>query len=474
MTKWLAQLLSWGSLLILARYLSPAEFGLTGMAFSYIGFVTLISEFGIGSAIISLRNLNDSQVASLNSVSVIFGLFSLALSVFLSGAISSFFRLPKLGPAIIVMSSTFAISGLRSIPLALLQKDSQFRLIALADGTKTLTQSAATIALAMLGYGYWSIVFGLVAGVLVNSVMIIAWRPFRFARPKYSLLEDAIMFSWRTVVSRVCWYTYSTADFAVAGRMLGPTLLGVYSVAWNFAHIPSEKIVAMVLTVTPTFLAEVQGDIVQLQRYFLKLCETLIVVMVPAIGGIAVLAPDLVPLVLGKQWVDSVVPLQLLGFYTVLNCLVSLMGQISMVTNDVSFGMWMNIIMLMVLPWGFFIGATWGPVGVAAVWLVLYPILAVPWFVRTLWRLNLKPAIFVGSVMPGLVCSALMMLLVYSLRWTPLWAAPVVVRLILQVAFGILMYVSCIWILYPERSRGYYAMARSVMGISGRPVPVNM
>ena len=104
--KWSTQVLSWASLIAIAHLLSPSDFGLVGMAAIYLGLITIISEFGVGTAVLTLRDLTNEQVAQLNSVSVIFGLAGFGISCAIAGPLGKFFRAPKLPIVVIAMSAT--------------------------------------------------------------------------------------------------------------------------------------------------------------------------------------------------------------------------------------------------------------------------------------------------------------------------------------------------------------------------------
>jgi len=93
--KWASQLLTWASTLVVARLLSPEDYGLVGMASIYLGVITLLSEFGLGSAVVTLRELSEEQVAQINSVSLLFGLASFALSCAAAVPLGHFFHAPS-------------------------------------------------------------------------------------------------------------------------------------------------------------------------------------------------------------------------------------------------------------------------------------------------------------------------------------------------------------------------------------------
>ncbi len=131
--KWMSQVASWGSTLIVARLLSPEDYGLVGMATVYLGLVTMLSEFGIGAAVVRLRTLTHDQIAQINTLSVAFGLSAFALSWIAAGPLAAFFDAPQLQGVVLAMSATFIITSFRTVPYLLLRRDLTFKRLAFVD-----------------------------------------------------------------------------------------------------------------------------------------------------------------------------------------------------------------------------------------------------------------------------------------------------------------------------------------------------
>ncbi len=249
-SKWATQLLTWASTIVVARILLPADYGIFGMATVYLGLVALISEFGLGQAIVVLREMSSDHIAQINTLSVAFGGILFAASCALAIPIGHFFHTTKLAPVIAVMSLSFLISGMQIVPDALLQRGLRFKLLACFDTVRTFAQAPVTILLAWLGFGYWSLALSSVSGVVVYSALVIIASPCAFARPRWGEIRGALKFSGDVLGSRVAWYTYSNSDFMVAGRMLGQSALGAYEMAWTIASAPVDKITSLVTRVT--------------------------------------------------------------------------------------------------------------------------------------------------------------------------------------------------------------------------------
>src|ERR1700686_3705369 len=114
--KWGTQIVTWGTTLIVARLLDPSDYGLIGMAAIFLNLVTYFSEFGLGTAIVTLQDLTDDQVSQLNSLSLLLGLFGFAISAAVAYPLGLFFKAPKLPAVVVVMSIGFLIAAVRTVP----------------------------------------------------------------------------------------------------------------------------------------------------------------------------------------------------------------------------------------------------------------------------------------------------------------------------------------------------------------------
>src|SRR5439155_16697932 len=274
--RWATQLLSWASTLIVARLLAPTDYGLVGMALVYLGFIELVSEFGLGAAIITRRDLTEDQIARLAGLALLIGGGLIGLSAVLAAPVAAFFGEPPVRWIIMVSSLTFLTGALQVVPRALLTRDLDFRRIAWADGAEALLGTCTALTLAALGLRYWALVLGPVVGRTTSTVLVNGWRSHRMAWPRrFGSIAGAVNFGWHVVVARLAWYWYSNADFAVVGRVLGKAPLGAYTLGWTISSIPIERVTSLVGSVTPPVFSAVQRDPPALQRYLRNLTEGL-------------------------------------------------------------------------------------------------------------------------------------------------------------------------------------------------------
>jgi teichuronic acid exporter len=439
--KWGAQVFSWASTLIVARLLNPDDYGLVGMATVYLGLANLISEFGVGTTVVTLLDLTDDDVAQLNGFAVLLGLAGFVLSCIAAVPLGIFFKSPRLPWVVVAMSTTFIITSFQSVPAALLQRDLRFKLISLIDGSKNFAMALVAVVFAALGFRYWTLVFAGVSSAIVGTVMMLAIRRHRISLPRPKSLKHVLSFSWHIIVGRVSWYTYSNSDFIVSGRILGQQALGSYTVAWNLATIPVEKIAGILNSVTPALYSTVQKDKAALRRYMLTLLEGLGLITLPLSVGIALVSREFILVFLGPKWAPAIAPLMFLGLYASVRSLVPIIWAVLNVVGDSAYGMKSSIAMAIVLPTAFVVGSHWGNAGIAAAWMIGFPIVAIPATARVFRKVELPWSGFFRVMAPSVAGCLVMAAAVLTLKaiLPPHFGMPA--RLGLFIATGAVAYI---------------------------------
>jgi PST family polysaccharide transporter len=450
--KWVAQGLTWVSWLIVARWLSPEDYGLVGMAAIYLGLVTLLSEFGLGTAVLAVRELSDEQLNQLNGMAVLLGLAGWLASCVVAIPLGHFFHAPQLPLVVVAMSTTFVITSFKTVPLALLQRDLRFKALALIDLSQALVLAISMVAFAIAGFRYWTLVCGGVLGAVVSTGAILRLRRAPFAWPRPKSLKHAMTLSTDVVISRLCWYASANADFLVAGRILGKAALGFYSIAWTLASIPVDRVATLVGQVTPAFFSAVQKNPAALRRYVLGITEGLALITFPVALGLALVARDFVLVVLGAKWQGAVAPLRLLAAYAAVRSITPLLPQVLQIIRDSRFEMWRMVAAAVVMPICFYVGGLhWGTVGIAMAWVLLDPVFSFVLCRRVFSRIQLSPGAYFVALWPALSGTALMaaVVLAVGVFCGSAWSAGA--RLAAQIGAGVATYGLACFVLHRER-----------------------
>jgi O-antigen/teichoic acid export membrane protein len=459
--KWLTQIVTWSTTLIVARLLAPSDYGLLGMAAICLNFVTLFSEFGLGTAIITLQDLSDEQMSQLNTFSLLLGVLGFGIAASAAYPLAIFFKAPKVNLVIIVMSVGFVVSSVRTVPYSLLQKELRFKLLAIIEGLQGIIQAISTLVLAFLGFGYWALVLGNLSVSLTSTALTLIWRRQGFAWPRFSVIREALVYSWHIIVGRLSWYVYNDSDFIVAGRVLGEAPLGAYTLAWTLAHAPLEKLTTLVNRVTPSVFAAVQSDFAALRRYLRSITEGLALVIFPATLGMALVAKDFVHLALGSKWFGAVLPLELLAVHALIRSNVILLTPVLNVVGEQRFAMWNNLATLIILPTSFYIASRWGTGGIAGVWVVIYPLVSLPLYWRLFRKIQLVASDYLASLWPAVNGCTLMAVAVVILKRLLGTAPPLYLRFSLEILAGALVYTLALTSMHRDRLRAFFGLVKS-------------
>lgn len=454
--KWLSQLVSWPSVLITAHLLGPANFGIVQMAGFYFVVTNVVAEFGIGMAVLQMRELDMAVAAQLNTIASGIGIMAFVVSVAAAPLIAWFFRSPELNHLVIVSSFSFILTSLEAIPLGLLQRDMNYRYLSIAESVQAVITAVVSVACAFAGLAYWSLIAGNLAGRAGNIALAIYWRPVPFARPRRSQVMAPLRFGMHIATQRVVGTISSLSDGMVIGRTLGQSPLGAYSQASSLANTPAEKIGALILRVTGPLFARVQNDVSLMRRYFLIFSETLAIAIFPLVIGLAVVAPEAIQILLGAQWAAAAMPLRWLSVFMAVRTMGYPIGQLLTTLRFTRFGTWMALFNLVLMTVAFYFASRWGVGTVALAWLVLSPITFVPVAAKVFHAIGCGLRQYLNSLTPALVGSSAMLLVLVAVRpWLNASHWPVFARLAAEVTAGAVAYCAVIMGGYRTRVMPY-------------------
>jgi O-antigen/teichoic acid export membrane protein len=446
--KWITQVVAWASTLVVARLLSPDDYGIVGMAAVYFGFLTLVSEAGMGMTVIALRELRGTTLAEVHTFAALMGLGGFALSWLVSGVLARFFGAPALKWVVVVMSVNFILVSLRTVPQAVLQRELQFRRFALLDGANALVTAVTSVALAFVGARYWSLVISTIAGGLVTTIVALSWQPLGFRWPNFHELRSTLRTSREILVSSVAWYVSQSADFLLPAKCWQGRAREL-QLRLSLAYSLVDKVTSLVNGVTSSIFSAAKHDRALLTRYITRIMGGLALVLLPATAGLALVSRELVLTVVGQKWEAAIVPLRLLVLYAGVRSLTPILSQALVITGDTRYAMHRNIAGAICLPIGFMIGARWGIAGIATAWIIVHaPVVLAPQLHRVSQHLGIGIRDYVPAVGPALVSTLIMTISVLAVNTTLPRDLPMSALLAIKVAVGALAYAAAIWLLF--------------------------
>jgi len=390
------------SMVVLARLLTPTEFGSATAAVLVVGFCQLASQLGVGPALVHRKGLEDAQIRAAFWFSVLFSALLAAVLWIGTPAFNGLVGLPSDSWLIRVLTLALLLNGVAAVPMGLLQRSLRLRELALVD---VLAFAAGTIGvsvvLALLGAGAASVAWGAVAGGTITAVgyLVLARPDLRPPSPAraWSDLAPLLRFGAGYSLSQFGNWAALNADNLVVSRVLGPAQLGAYARAYNLLSQPANIIGAAADKALFPAMAKVRDDGERLRTAYVRAASLVALVTVPASALLFVLAPEIVAILLGSQWTAVVAPLQAFAVVLLPRTAYRISGSLTRATGAVYGGAWRQWLYGVEVIAGSAIGSHWGLTGVAvgaSVAIVLHYLVTLQ---------------FSGRVAPGLVPQVLRM-----------------------------------------------------------------
>jgi O-antigen/teichoic acid export membrane protein len=362
-----AQATSAGASIVLAHLLTPHEFGLAGMALVFTGIGVAFGDLALSSAIIQRRELQEEDRSTAFWTNAAAGTILMLLGIALSPLVADFFDQPSVAPLFAATSVVFLLWALCSTQSALLTREMNFRPLEIRGIVAGVAAAAAAILLGIAGAGAWALVGQALVQAGTSLVLLWTFSPWR---PKFMYSRESLRslgsYSGKTLMSQMLAYFVNNIDNLLVGRFLGSIALGLYSVAYNTMFLPVSRISTPLQQVLFSAFAKIQHEPKRLAEAWARGNEVISAVNVPAFLGMAVIAADFVPVVLGQKWTDAVPVLQWLSLAGVATTLQTLnwsttqaMGRPGVMLRFRMFSTPLTVV-------GFVVGLHWGVVGVAA------------------------------------------------------------------------------------------------------------
>lgn len=300
--QWTKFVIQVSSLAVLARLLTPNDYGLVTMVTAIVGIATVFGDFGLSQAAIQARALHRSQKNNLFWLNLGIGTVVGAFVFLLASPISDYYHQPSVTRIVQVLSVTFALNGASTQFKAELTRSMKFVSLALMDATSQLVAFVVAIVAASLQFGYWSLVaqqMTVAATSLAFAAFAAGWWPGRPVRAER--MRHLISFGANTMGVQAVTYVSSNVDNVLVGRYWGPSVLGIYGRAYNLFELPVAQLAAPLTRVVLPILSRVDDE----ERYLRYLARIQLMLSYGLVGAfmvVASIAQPLIAIVLGPAW----------------------------------------------------------------------------------------------------------------------------------------------------------------------------
>ncbi len=317
----------------LARLLAPEDFGLVALATVSIGALALLRELGLGGVLVVHQDLDRRSQGTVFTMILATSALTAVVIAAIAPLVAMLLDEPRLTSILAVMSVTAFLGGFNTFYDTLLQRELEFRRRFVGSVVGTAVYAGTSLGLAVVGFGVWSIVVGIVASMTAWSFVLLVLSPYR-VRPAYDrrVARETLGAGKGFLLQSAVSYVQQSVDFFAIGRFLGAARLGYYTLAYRVAELPYLSIADPIAKVTFPGFARMRYRGEDVTPMFLSTLKMVALVTCP-LGVLASGAADpLVRTVFGEKWLPAVGPLVALGIWSTLR---SIQGTIGWYLNSI-------------------------------------------------------------------------------------------------------------------------------------------
>lgn len=440
------QAVTWAVTLLVARLLDRSDYGIMTWAVVALGLMELLAEAGLGRALVQKEELAEGDRDEVFSITLMLVVLLYAGLFFGADLVGHWLGDERLGALLRVVGVMAWTLPFRTVAQAVLDREQKLGQQAIVHVISLLLQSSLVLGLAWAGFGYWALAAGALWGRLAETVILCyaaGWWP-RLVWPTRSGWGLA-SFGAYAAGAAFLFYVYSNVDFVVVGKMFGEEALGAYALAFQLMSIPMQRLTAYTNQLAYPVFCRLQNSPGRMRDWYMRLTLLQGLLGAPALVGMALVAQDAFPLVLGEQWRPSVVPFQLLALVGVVMMYAATLPPLFNALGHPSVNFYQTLASCLLLPAAFIVGGWLGGLaGVCVAWLVVCPLIVAGllWLTSRLTGVGLVE--FVWAQWPVAAGVAVMVGCVLAVQSLLQEAGPLP-RLVAAIATGATAYSAVMW-----------------------------
>ncbi len=357
-------MIKFGVNIALARLLTPKEFGLIGMVSVIIALLTSLGELGLFSSLIQKKEVNQKELSSVFWVSMLLGIAICLLLYFTAPLIVIFYHEEALLPIIRALSLIFLFNSLILTHNAILTKQLNFKRMELFSTISVVVASLVSLSMAFLNFGVWALVAQQVVASVINVGLIWLYEKWR---PSFIICRDSLKnllgFGLKVFASSIINTAFSSIDTMIIGRYFSASVLGLYSYAQTLINVSVGTFTSALVKVLFPVMSEAQNDFEKMKNTYKKALNMANLFIIPAMGTIAVLANEIIHLLLGEKWLPMVTYVQIFSVIGILYPISALNINILLAKGRADKFLNLEIIKKVLLIIGIAIGLSFGILG---------------------------------------------------------------------------------------------------------------
>lgn len=299
--------------LVLARILTPQEYGLIGIITIFIAIFNSIVDSGFSNALIRKNDVKDIDYNTVFITNLVLSLILFAIMFLSAPLIAEFFNQQELIPLTRVMSCIVIINAFAIIQRTILVKNIDFKTQTKVSLIASLISGSIGIYMAVSGFGVWSLVAQQISRQMLNSILLWIWAKW-YPKLEFSInsFKELFGFGWKLLLSGLISTVWNEIYQVVIGKCYSPATLGQYTRAHQFGSIFSSNLTAVVQRVSYPILSEIKDDKIRLKYTYKKVIKVTMLLTFSCMLGLAAIAEPMIVSLIGVQWLSAVPFLQII------------------------------------------------------------------------------------------------------------------------------------------------------------------
>lgn len=353
-------------MIVLARLLSPSDFGIVNAATVVITFTTVFSMVGVGPALIQRPELSKSHIRTGFTLTILLSILFTTLLYFGSNIIASFFHMDKLHIVLKAMSVIFLLKGLSIVSESLIQRQLKFRAFASIEVISYTVYGFVGVSCAFMGLDYWSLVYAQISQNLIKTILLISLERHNM-KPQlhWESAKELLFFGGGFTIARLSNQFALQADNLVVGRWLGSSALGLYGRAYQLMIMPTNLFGQVMDKVLFPAMARIQNKQNQLSKSYRVGITAVAFFTIPVGILMCLLSKEIVLILFGEKWLNLTPALQVLSLGLVFRTGYKISDSLARATGSVYQRAWRQIIYAIAVFTGAWIGHFAGIFGVS-------------------------------------------------------------------------------------------------------------
>jgi polysaccharide transporter, PST family len=426
-----------GSVLFLARLLSPEDYGLVSMVTALTGFAPALVDLGTRDAIVQRTSITKGEVSALFWFTIIVGCVFAVLAAASGPLISRFYGEPRLTMIVLVSSTTFIAYALSVQHYALMRRALMFQELAVLEIVSNVASAVAAITVALMGYHYWALVVRPIFTPLFLAVGVwfkCRWMP---GKPEITTgVKETMRFGLNVTGFCMTDFAARSGDRVAIGYRSGPVGLGLYQNALFVYDNLIDVLVFPLHGVAVASLSKLRHDLAELRRQWGKALSAVAFYAMPAFGLLAVTSQDLISMLLGKKWESAGILLSVLALRGIPQCVERTLGWLHVTAGRTDRWMRWGVLTTCLQFVAVFAGLPFGPMGVAVAYVICAFILFVPALAYAGRPLEIGASDVIQTVWRQMAAALAAAAVGFGLRWTIMADSSPLVRIaVLAIAY---------------------------------------